>query len=142
MSYSLISDLFMQNDVQYHIDTYIKNKFGLYFAIVSLLVLSTYTYSLLKHYKNELTLDIIYYTLRNILITCLFCILCAYHTYIDLLLPLSIRKGLGYLTLVSIVVGIYQSRSLISFWTCFVIKNVWILFILSINISLFGYIVS
>ncbi len=141
MSYSLISDLFIQNDVQYHIDTYIKNNFGLYLSIFSLILLSIYTYSLLKQYKNELTLDILYYTIRNIVIISLFCMLCSYHTYLESL-PLKIREGLGYFILISIVVGLYNTKSLIWFWICFVIKNIWILFILYLNISLFGYIIS
>ena len=138
---NIISDIVNQNNVQSYIDTYIKDKFGLYLSIFSLILLTTYTYLLLKQYKNDLTLDILYYTIRNIVIISLFCMLCSYHTYLESL-PLKIREGLGYFILVSIVVGLYNTKSIIWFWICFVIKNLWILFILYLNISLFGYIIS
>ncbi len=138
---NIISDIVNQNNVQSYIDIYIKDKFGLYLSIFSLILLSIYTYLLLKQYKNELTLDILYYTIRNIVIISLFCMLCSYDTYLESL-PLKIREGLGYFILISIVVGLYNTKSIIWFWICFVIKNLWILFILYINISLFGYIIS
>ena len=138
---NIISDIVNQNNVQYYIDTYLKEKIGLYLSIFSFILLSTYTYSLLKQYKNDLTLDIVYYTIRNIVIISLFCMLCSYQTYLETL-PLKIREGLSYFILVSIVVGLYNTKSIIWFWICFIIKNLWILFILYITISLFGYIIS
>jgi hypothetical protein len=138
---NIIVDIVNQHNVQSYIDLYIKDKIGLYLSIFSFILLSTYTYSLLKQYKNDLTLDILYYTIRNIVIISLFGMLCSYHTYLDSL-PLKIRERLGYFILVSIVVSFYNTKSIIWFWICFVIKNLWILFVLYINISLFGYIIS
>ena len=135
---TLVSDL---------LDHYIKDTFGLYidlFILFSLLILSRYTYILFKQYKNELTVEFLYLSVRNIVLISLICLVGS-SVVLNESLPLSIREGVGYASLILYVIGVHQSRDLIWGWVCFMVKHLWLLFILFLDIScisLVGYILS
>ena len=140
---TLVSNLFV------HLNHCIKDTFWLYmyidlFILFFLLLLSRYTYVLLKQYKNELTVEFLYLSVRNIVLISLVCLVGS-SVVLNESLPLSLREGVGYASLILSVVGVHQSRDLIWGWVCFIVKHLWILFILFLDIScisLVGYILS
>ena len=141
---TVISDLLVQNDVKSYSEHTVKDIFGIYMDLFSLscfLLLSVYTYLLFLRYKNEVTLEFLWLSVRNLLLISMVCIVGGYVVTTESL-PLSIRDGAGYLSLILIAIGIHQSSHLIWGWICFTVKHAWLLLILFIDISLLGYILS
>ena len=135
---TLVSDLFV------HLNYCTKDTFGMYidlFILFFLLILSRYTYVLFKQYKNELTVEFLYLSVRNILLISLICLVGSSIVLTESL-PLSIREGVGYASLILSVIGVHQSRYLIWGWVCFMVKHLWLLFILFLDISCISLVVN